>query len=88
MRIAATLTALSCLAIAGLAQSSFSLTALLVVGGLANAFGGPSVAALLKREVAVHRQGLAFGAQQSGATLASLLAELALPLVAIPFGWR
>jgi hypothetical protein len=88
LRIAATLTALSCLAIAGLAQSSFSLTALLVVGGLANAFGGPSVAALLKREVAVHRQGLAFGAQQSGATLASLRAELALPLVAIPFGWR
>jgi MFS family permease len=88
MRIAATLTALSCLAIAGLAQSAFSLTALLVVGGLANAFGGPSVAALLKREVAVHRQGLAFGAQQSGATLASLLAGLALPLVAIPFGWR
>jgi MFS family permease len=88
MRIAAALTALSCLAIAGFAQSALSLTALLVVGGLANAFGGPSVAALLKREVAVQRQGLAFGAQQSGGTLGSLLAGLALPLVAIPFGWR
>jgi MFS family permease len=88
MRIAGTLTALSCLAIAGVAQSAVGLTALLVVGGIANAFGGPSVAALLRREVAGHRQGLAFGAQQSGATLASLLAGLALPLVAIPFGWR
>ena len=55
---------------------------------MANAFGGPAVAALLRREVAVHRQGLAFGAQQSGGTLGSLLAGLALPLVAIPFGWR
>jgi len=88
MRIAATLTALSCLAIAGLAQSAVAVTALLIVGGLANAFGGPAVAALLRREVAVHRQGLAFGAQQSGGTLGSLLAGLALPLIAIPFGWR
>ena len=88
MRIAATLTALSCLAIAALAHSALGLTALLIVGGVANAFGGPAVAALLRREVAVHRQGLAFGAQQSGGTLGSLLAGLALPLVAIPFGWR
>jgi len=88
MRIAAALTSLSCLAIAAFAQSAFSLTALLVVGGLANAFGGPSVSALLKREVASQRQGLAFGAQQSGGTLGSLLAGLALPMIAIPFGWR
>ena len=88
MRIAATLTALSCLAIAGLAQSALAVTALLIVGGLANAFGGPAVAALLRREVAVHHQGLAFGAQQSGGTIGSLLAGLALPLIAIPFGWR
>lgn len=88
MWIAATFTALSCLAIAGLAQSALAVTALLIVGGLANAFGGPAVAALLRREVAVHRQGLAFGAQQSGGTRGSLLAGLALPLIAIPFGWR
>jgi MFS family permease len=88
MRIAATATALACLAIATVAQSAVALTALLVVGGLANALGGPAVAALLKREVAVHRQGLAFGAQNSGASLGALLAGLALPAVAIPFGWR
>jgi MFS family permease len=88
MRIAAIATAVSCLAIATVAQSAVALTALLVVGGLANALGGPSVSAMLKREVAVHRQGLAFGAQNSGATLGALLAGLALPAVAIPFGWR
>jgi MFS family permease len=88
MRIAATATALACLAIATVAQSAVALTALLLVGGLANALGGPSVSALLKREVAVRRQGLAFGAQQSGGSLGALLAGLALPAVAIPFGWR
>jgi MFS family permease len=46
------------------------------------------VSALLKREVASRRQGLAFGAQQSGASLGAFLAGLALPAVAIPLGWR
>ena len=36
----------------------------------------------------MQRQGLAFGAQNSGATLGALLAGLALPVVAIPLGWR
>ena len=88
MRLAAIATAVSCLAIAALAQSALSLTALLLIGGLANALGGPSVSALLKHEVAVHRHGLAFGAQNAGAPLGALLAGLALPAVAIPFGWR
>ena len=88
MRLAAIATALSCVAIATLAQSALGLTALLIAGGVANAFGGPSVSALLRHEVAVHRQGLAFGAQHSGAPLGALLAGLALPAVAIPFGWR
>ncbi len=88
IRIAAVATALSCLAIATFAQSAVALTALLLVGGVANALGGPSVSQLLTREVGVHRRGLAFGAQQSGAPLGALLAGLALPAVAIPFGWR
>jgi MFS family permease len=86
--LAAIATAISCLAIAAFAQSSLSLTALLLLGGLANALGGRSVSLLLKREVAVHRHGLAFGAQNSGATLGALFAGLAVPAVAIPFGWR
>jgi MFS family permease len=88
MRLAAGFTAISCMAVAALAQSAASLTALILIGGLGNALGGPSVSALLKREVATHRQGLAFGAQQAGAPLGALAAGLALPAVAIPFGWR
>jgi MFS family permease len=88
MRLAAALTALSCLAITVLAESGASLTALMPVGGVANALGGPSVSALLQREVAVHHQGFAFGAQQAGAPMGALLAGLALPALAIPFGWR
>ena len=88
MRLAAGFTAACCLAVAALAQSAASLTALILLGGVANALGSPTVSTLLKQEVAVHRQGLAFGAQQSGATLGALLAGLALPAVAIPLGWR
>jgi MFS family permease len=88
MSLAAASTAASCLGIVALAQSAASLTALMLIGGIGNALGGPSVSALLKREVAVHRHGLAFGAQQGGAPMGAVLAGLALPAVAIPFGWR
>jgi MFS family permease len=77
-----------CLAVAALAHSAAGLTALLLLGGVGNALGSPTVSTILKKEVAAHRQGLAFGAQQSGATVGALLAGLALPGVAIPFGWR
>jgi MFS family permease len=88
MRLAAGFNAICCLAVAALALSAASLTALILIGGVGNALGGPSVSALLKREVARHRQGLAFGAQQAGAPLGALAAGVALPAVAIPFGWR
>lgn len=88
IRLGAATTALSCLAVALLARSSASLVALLLLSGLGNALAGPAVSALLRREVATHRQGLAFGAQQSGASLGALMAGLALPAIAIPVGWR
>ena len=46
------------------------------------------MSALLRRTVETGRHGLAFGAQQSGASIGALLAGVALPAVAIPFGWR
>jgi MFS family permease len=87
-RLSAAATVASCLSIVALAHSAVSLTLLLLLGGVGNALGGPTVSALLRREVAVHRQGLAFGAQQAGAPVGALLAGLALPAIAIPFGWR
>jgi MFS family permease len=88
MLLGAALTAVACLAIAGLADSAAMLIVVLILAGLGNAIGGPAVSALLRRTVSTGRHGLAFGAQQSGASIGALLAGLALPAVAIPFGWR
>jgi MFS family permease len=88
VRLGVAMTAACCLAIAVLADSAAVLIVLLVAGAIGNAMTGPAVSALLRREVATQRQGLAFGAQQSGASLGALLAGLALPAIAIPLGWR
>jgi MFS family permease len=88
MRLAAATTAISCVAVALFADSAAALIALIVVGGIGNSTAGPAASALLSREVASHRHGLAFGAQQSGASIGALFAGLALPAIAIPFGWR
>jgi len=88
MLLGAGLSSLACMAIAVFADSAAALIAILVVAGLGNAIGGPAVSALLRRTVHTGRHGLAFGAQQSGASIGALLAGLALPAVAIPLGWR
>jgi MFS family permease len=88
MRAAAVLTAAVCVAVAALADSAAGLIALLGVAGVGNAIASPAVSVALQYEVAPERRGLAFGSQQAGASIGALLAGLALPAVAIPFGWR
>jgi MFS family permease len=88
MRASAALTVGCCLGVALVADSALALIALLVVGGLGNAICAPAASALLDHHVPRARQGLAFGAMQAGAPLAALAAGLALPVVAIPLGWR
>jgi MFS family permease len=88
IRIGAATTIACGLGVAAFAHSTAELIGLLLVGGIGNALAGPSVSALLRREIAGQRHGLAFGAQQSGAPLGALLAGLALPAIAIPVGWR
>jgi MFS family permease len=88
MRIAGSGTAACCLGVALLVDSVPALLALLVVGGLANATAVPAASALIDRHVPVRRHNLAFGAMQAGAPFGALAAGLALPLVAIPLGWR
>lgn len=88
VRVGAAATAVSTIAVATLADSAAVVVSLLLVGGIGNAMAGPAVSALLQREVAGHRHGVAFGAQQAGAPIGSVLAGLALPAVAIPIGWR
>jgi MFS family permease len=76
------------LGVALLAQSALAVTALLVLAGWANAFGSPGAAILVRRHLPHARQGLAIGLQQAGAPAGALLAGLALPLIAVPVGWR
>jgi MFS family permease len=64
------------------------LTVLLGCAGVGNAFATPAASMMLQSEVPLERQGLAFGALQAGAPAGALLAGLALPAVAIPFGWE
>jgi MFS family permease len=88
MRACAGLTALSCVAVSAFADGAASLIALLATAGIGNAIAGPAVSAALKYEIGPARRGLAFGAQQAGASIGAVLAGLALPAVAIPLGWR
>jgi MFS family permease len=88
MRASAALTVGCCLGVALLADSALALIALLIVGGLGNAICVPAASAMLDHHVPRARRNVGFGAMQAGAPLASLAAGLALPVVAIPLGWR
>lgn len=64
------------------------LAAAMAVAGLANGAIQPATNVALSQHVPSGRQGLAFGMKQASVPLASLLAGLAVPLVALWFGWR
>jgi MFS family permease len=88
MRLAAVASAASLLAVSVLASTWWWLCACLVLGGLGNAISHPATHLLLAREVPQNRQGLAFGVKQAAIPAATLLAGLAVPLVAMTVGWR
>jgi predicted MFS family arabinose efflux permease len=82
------LTVACLVAAAALAQSLFVLLALLAVAGLSNAVTQPAINLFMADQVPLERQGLAFGIKQSAIPAAVLVSGLALPLLALPFGWR
>jgi len=88
MRLAATGSAASLLGVALLAGSWAGLVACLILGGLANAVLHPATNLSLAREVSAGRQGLSFGVKQAAIPAATLLAGLAVPSIALTFGWR
>ncbi len=88
MRLSAAGSAASLLGVALLAGSWSGLVACLLVGGLANAVSHPASNLSLAREVPAGRQGLSFGIKQSAIPAATLLAGLAVPVIALTFGWR
>ncbi|MDP8899727.1 MAG: MFS transporter [Actinomycetota bacterium] len=88
MRLAVFGSAASLLCVALFAGSWTGLVVCLVFGGLANAVAHPATHLSLAREVPKVRQGLSFGIKQAAIPSATLLAGLAVPGIALTFGWR
>lgn len=88
MRYAAGISTLTSLSIALLARDIITLYVLLFVGGSANPLAQSGANLSLSRSVQANRQGLAFGLKQSALPLGSLVAGLAVPLIALSLGWR
>lgn len=74
--------------IGGVASSWWQLAVLLLLAGLAFAFTDPGLAILVVRTVPHRRQGLTFGVKEASIPTATLLAGLAVPLLAVTVGWR
>ncbi|MEU6700245.1 MFS transporter [Pseudonocardia sp. NPDC046786] len=70
------------------ARSYLSLVALLLCGAWCNVMGQLSSNLTLARTVPAHRMGLSFGVKQAAIPAATLLAGLAVPVVALTIGWR
>jgi MFS family permease len=88
MRLAVLCSAASLVCVALFAGSWTGLVVCLVFGGLANAIAHPATHLSLAREVPAGRQGYSFGIKQSAIPSATLLAGLAVPGIALTFGWR
>ncbi|HEV7847111.1 MAG TPA: MFS transporter [Thermoleophilaceae bacterium] len=73
---------------AALAPTLLVLFALLAVAGVANSITQPAINLFVAEQIAPDRQGFGFGIKQSGIPAAILLSGLALPVLALPLGWR
>lgn len=79
------------IAMVGIATLSTSWTMLaiwLAIAGVASGFSSPTANLGLARQVAPSRQGLAFGIKQAAVPAGTLIAGLAIPVVALTIGWR
>ncbi|MGH8934702.1 MAG: MFS transporter [Acidimicrobiia bacterium] len=88
MRLCSAGAALVLGAVALLAHSTLRLMAILVVGGAINAFANPASNLFLARTMPEGRRGLVFGIKQSAIPVATFLAGLAVPGLALTVGWR
>jgi predicted MFS family arabinose efflux permease len=76
------------LAAVALAPSLLVLFALLAAAGVANSVTQPAINLYVAEQIPADRQGLGFGIKQSGIPAAILVSGLALPVFALPLGWR
>ena len=87
-RIANALVIASLLGSAVLVYNYVTLLLLLGVGAAGLAIAGPGTKVMVAKGVPLNRHGVAFGIQAGAVPLASLLAGLTIPTIALPFGWR
>jgi MFS family permease len=73
---------------AALAPSIAILFLVLAGAGVANAVAQPAINLFVAEQIPADRQGIGFGVKQSGIPAAILLSGLALPVLALPLGWR
>jgi predicted MFS family arabinose efflux permease len=83
--VGTTVVLLACALFAG---SLAVLLVLLAVAGAVNAVCQPAINLFMADQVPLDRQGLAFGIKQSAIPTAVLVSGLALPVLALPLGWR
>jgi MFS family permease len=77
------------LVLAGLVSGSLPVfLGFLAIAGVSNAITQPAINLFMADQVPLDRQGLAFGIKQSAIPAAILISGLALPVLALPFGWR
>jgi MFS family permease len=88
LRAAALLSTGCLLAIGLLAEGTLALSVALLAAGLSNGIGQPASNALIASVVPDGRQGVAYGVKQAAIPVSTLLGGLAVPLLALPYGWR
>lgn len=88
IRIGAAIGGLSMLGIAAFARSWWSLMPFVAVSGVGSAILFPAGDLWLARRLPPERLGMGFGVKQTGQPVASILAGLAVPLLASTVGWR
>ena len=76
------------LIVASLSTAPWMLAVAMFVSGVANGMGQPAANALIASQLPHDRHGIAYAVKQSGVPLATLLAGLAVPLVALRLGWQ
>jgi len=88
LRTAAGMTGACLVGVALFGGSWAGLLACLAVGGVGSAIGAPIGTLLIVRHVAPGRRPIAFGLERSAIPASTLLASLALPLLATVLHWR
>ncbi len=88
MRTAAVCSGLLLLVVAAAVRSWATLLPAMMVAGASSAAMQPAANVFLARRIPAARQGFAFGFKQSAVPASTLLAGLAVPVVALTVGWR